>query len=105
MEKTESQLAISCHQVKLQVPGLGYIKLSCRLKGSCGNPQTIQAAAKTKGCSPQIDSKTLLLKTPSTKLIEHGEIQLVTTKILYLYVLVCLVQKSTLNTTFSILLG
>lgn len=51
-----SQLSISCHQSKLSVPGLGDIQLSHWPKGSHGNPQTIQAVAKTIGCAPHTDS-------------------------------------------------
>ena len=39
------------------------------------NPK--QAIDKAIGCSPQIDGKVLLLKTPPAQLIEHGEVKLV----------------------------
>lgn len=42
-----------------------------------GNLQITQAIAKTIGCFPQSNSKTLLLKTVSTYLTEHGEVNLV----------------------------
>ena len=46
-------------------------------KGTHGNLQITQAIAKTIGCFPQSDGKTLLLKTVSTYLTGHGEVKLV----------------------------
>lgn len=37
MGDTESQLHISCHQMKLPILGLGYTYLSCWTKQSPGN--------------------------------------------------------------------
>lgn len=50
-------------------------------KGVHRNPQTTQAVGKTLGCSPQTDSKSPLLKTTPTQLIEHGELGLASTLI------------------------
>ena len=74
-ERDGVQLAISCHQMKLPVPGLGYIQLNFWWKGSHGNPQA-QAVAKRLNCSPPTDSKVRMLKTPCTP---HGEGKLVPT--------------------------
>ena len=79
MVETESQLTISCHQMKLPVLTLGYIQLSCWSKGSLGNPQTTWAIDKAIGCSLQTDSKTPSLKTTPKQLTEHGEVELVPT--------------------------
>ena len=38
--------------------GLGHVQLSCWPKGFHGNPQTNQAATKTKACSLQTDNGT-----------------------------------------------
>lgn len=62
----ESKLAISCYQMKLQDPELGYIKLSFWSKGSHGKPQTTQTVAKTMEFSSQTNSKATLLKTAIT---------------------------------------
>ena len=55
MRDTESQLAISCHQMKLPVPGLVYIQLTLWPKGSYRNPQTAHAVAKTMSYPPQTE--------------------------------------------------
>ena len=71
MNKVKPQLAISRQQMILPVLGLSFIELSSRPKRSHGNTQTTQAFAKTIGCSPQTDSKSLLRKTTPTQLIQH----------------------------------
>lgn len=67
------------HQMRLLRLGLGFIYLSCWLKGSHGKPQTTQSVGKTIGCSPQTDSKAPLLKTTAIQSIQHGEVYLVPT--------------------------
>ena len=52
---------------------------------SKGNPQTSQAVAQTKGCSPEMDGKTLVLKITPIQFIEYGEVKLVPTCRLYHY--------------------
>lgn len=47
---TDSQLTISCHKMKLLVPGLNYINENCLPKWSHGNPQTTHDVANTTGC-------------------------------------------------------
>jgi len=94
MTDMESQLSISCYQVRLQVVEMGCTQLSC---WSQGNSQTTQTVAKTKGCSLQ--TKAPLSRTTPTQLIEHEEVKLVPTWSLYPYILVSLVQKSTLQST------
>lgn len=74
MWETDHQFTIICHQIKFQVPGLGYIGLNCFSKGSHGNPEKTQAVVKAVGCSPQNDSKTFMLKATSTQLTEHLEV-------------------------------
>ena len=78
MGKTESQLVISCHQMKFPVPGLNYTKWGCWPKEPHRNPQTTQAVAKAIGRSLQTDCKASLMAAP-TQLIEHGEVELVPT--------------------------
>ena len=53
-EKTESQVAISYHEMKLL---LHLIEFFFGQRGPMGNLQTTQAVAKTIGYSPQTDSK------------------------------------------------
>lgn len=62
---------------KPPVPGMGYIQLSFQPKGSHENSQTSQAIVKAVSCSPQTDSKGLLLKTMC--LTENGGVELVST--------------------------
>lgn len=45
-------------------------------KGLC-DPQTIQTIVITLGCLPELDSKTLLLKTSYTLVTGLGEVKLV----------------------------
>ena len=58
-------------------PGNGLHLIELLAKGTHGNLQITQAIAKTIGCFPQSDGKTLLLKTVSTYLTEHGDVKLV----------------------------
>jgi hypothetical protein len=58
----ESQMIISCHKTRLPVAGMGCIQLNCRPCKSHGNLQT-QDEAKAKGCSPQTNKRTPLLRT------------------------------------------
>ena len=51
------------------------------------------------GCSPQTDRKTPLLKMLLTQIVEHNEVELLTTQSLHTCVLVTLVQESTLPAT------
>lgn len=87
MKETESQLAISCHQMGLPVPELGSIQLAVHQGKSYGNPSTAQTTIKTMDCCLKTDSQTPLLRTTST---EHGEDELVPTQSLHPYVLVSL---------------
>jgi hypothetical protein len=50
-------------------------------------------------CSPQTDSKALLLKSTPTQVTDHGEVELVPTLNLHSYILVSLVQEGILQTT------
>lgn len=75
---TDSQLAISCRQMKFPV-GTGSHPILLLPKESHGNPPTTQAAANIIGCSPDADSSTPLLKKTLTQLIEHGRVELVPT--------------------------
>ena len=68
-------------------------------KGVLWKLQTVQAVVKTIDCSPQTVSKALLLKTTPIQLIEHGEVKLVPSYSLHLYILVCLVQEGILYAT------
>lgn len=61
---------------------------------------TTQAISKSVDGSPKTDSKALLMKTKPTQLMEHGEVELVSTKDLYHYGLIfmvlevlCMLQK------------
>lgn len=78
---TEFQLAICCYQMKLPV------KNWVTSDWVCKNPQAIQVFVKTIGCSPQTDTKCLLVKKIPTKLIEYGETNLVPTQNLNPYML------------------
>lgn len=60
------------------------------------NPQTTQATANAIGCSLQTDGKVLQQKT---MLMEHGEVEVVPTKNLYLYLLLFMILESTLNSS------
>lgn len=63
--------------------------------------QTTQAVAQTIDCSPETDSKALLLKTAPTPLIENEDVWLVPTENLHPYALVSLVREGTLQATKS----
>lgn len=52
MEKTESQMDIACHQMKLSIPGYGYIELKCLPILEYWNPETIKDVSKTINYSP-----------------------------------------------------
>ena len=54
---------------------------------------------KTNGYSLQTDSSALFLRTPSIQLIKHGEVKLVPTWILHLYILVSSLREGTLQAT------
>ena len=58
---------------------------------------TTQTGARTKNHSLKTDNGTPLLKTPSTQLTEHREVELVPALSLYYYCLVSLVCKGTLH--------
>lgn len=75
----EPQVDISCHQMKLSVPELGYMQLNSWPKGSFWNHQITQAVAKAMGYSVLTDGKAPLLKTTLIQLIVHGELKLVPT--------------------------
>ena len=49
--------------------------------GHPGDPQTNQTISKAISCSPQTVGKALLLKTTPIQLIEHREVELVSTYI------------------------
>lgn len=74
----ESQVAISCHQMQLPVPGLGYNQLNC-LKYSYRNLQTTWAVAKTVSCCPQTETAAPVLETIPIQLIALGDVQLMST--------------------------
>jgi hypothetical protein len=54
---------------------------------------------KTIGCSPETDGRVSFLKTTSTQLIEHGEVELVATQNIHPHILVSMTQKSSLQDT------
>lgn len=81
----ESNWPSLVNKTKLPEPGMGYSQLSFWQKGTLGNPQT-QAVTKTINCSPQTDSKVLMLKTTS-QLGDRGEGKLVPTSSLHLCIL------------------
>jgi hypothetical protein len=70
--ETESQLAISDHQMKFPILGLDYISLSFWPKEPYSNPPPNSPGhcQDSLGCSPQTDSKSPLLKTTTTQLME-----------------------------------
>lgn len=60
-------------------------------RGCSGCTPQIQTIAITIVCPPELDSKTILLKTPSTIVRARGEIELVLTRTFSLYYLAILV--------------
>lgn len=62
-EDTVLQLDSLYHQVKPQVPAIGYILWNCWSKGFHQALQTLQVISKAIGCSLQPDAKILLLQT------------------------------------------
>lgn len=56
----------------------GYFQFICWPKESHRSEQTTQVVAKTMDCSSKTDNKTAFLKITPTKLIELGEVELVT---------------------------
>ena len=46
-------------------------------------PRTLQADARTEGCSPQTDGKAPLLKTTLTQLTKCGEVELVSCQLFF----------------------
>ena len=99
MEDKESEPAIFCSQARLLMVGIGYIWLSCWVRGSPGYRQTTQTDSRTEDFSLKTDSRAPLLRTTSTQLTECSKIKLVPTWNLHLYVLVSLVWESTLWAT------
>jgi hypothetical protein len=88
MGEAEPQMAISYHQIKLPVSGMSYImQLSCWPRWSHKNSQTTQAVIKAINCTLQTDHKAPLLKTTPMQLIKHGDIVLLSTQSLHLYLL------------------
>jgi hypothetical protein len=79
MGKTELQIDITHHQMKLPILGIIYMESNCWPKGSHGNPQIIPAIVKAIGGSPQTDDKPPLLKTTAIGFTEHGGIEMVPT--------------------------
>jgi hypothetical protein len=70
-----AKLIISCHQMKLLVPQMSVILLSCWPNGFPDNSQTTQPAVKTIGLSLQTDNKAPLLKTTPTQFTEDREVE------------------------------
>lgn len=58
------------------MPGTGHLFLSCWPVESHGLSRTLQAIAVAPGCPPELDGKTLLLKTLHTGVTGHEEIRL-----------------------------
>lgn len=79
------QLNTFCSQVKRLVPGMGYTHLSHYPQSPAGIPQTSQITAKAIGCSPQSDTKILLLRMTFIYLTEPREVDLVPTSRLHHY--------------------
>lgn len=75
----DPKLDISHRQRKHAVMGMGYILLSPWQRSPHGSLQTTWAFAKSADCSPQADSKTLLLKRTHTQFIKGGKVKLVPT--------------------------
>lgn len=72
--KTNTQLDIFYHRMKLPVLGMTCIQTRRWLKDPNGNPQTAQVIDKTLSDSPQTDDKVLLLKITPMQLIKHKEV-------------------------------
>jgi hypothetical protein len=53
MEETKLQLNISCYQMELPVPGMGYISSNYWSREPHESPQQTPAVATAIGCSPQ----------------------------------------------------
>lgn len=78
MRQIESLIDNICHPMKLSVPRMGFIQLNCWLKSAMVTPNK-PGWSESIGCSPQIDNKTLLMKTTPMQLLEYGEVKLVPT--------------------------
>lgn len=78
-------MAISCHQNRVPVLGLGCIQF-----------QTSQVDAKTMACSLQTDSGAPLLRTTLPQSLKHAEVEQVPNWSLYTYILDSLVWEGTL---------
>lgn len=92
----ESQFTISCSQARLLVIELGCIQLRM---ASHRKSKTVYPEAKTKSCSLKTNTGTPLLRTMSTKLVEHGNVKKMLTWSLHHYFLVSLVQEGILLAT------
>lgn len=64
-----------------------------------GNPQTTQAIVKAPGCSPQTESKVLLLRTTPIQLTKHREVRLQPTERLHPYRLLFWHRRVSLHAT------
>lgn len=95
MRKTEPQVDIACHQVKLPIPGLHYIQSKCWPREFHENLLRSQAVDKGTDCASQTDSDALLLNTTPTQHIEHGEVELVFIWSLLPHILMSFVQGVT----------
>lgn len=95
--KEDPQLYVSCYQLKLSVPGTGYIQVKVLAKGSHRKPIKMKAIAKTIGGSPQIDGNVLTLKTAYTQGIEHKGVDTLLSYILFSYVFVFMISDDTLQ--------
>lgn len=80
MREMMPQLDILCHQMKLLMPGMGYILLSHWSERYHGMPQTTQTMAKAIGYTLQCDSKALLLDKTLICVIQDGDVELVPTR-------------------------
>lgn len=94
MQPPKSQLDILCHQVK-NFNNQEYLHLlDLVAKGTRENPKIFQAIATAIVCSPETESKTLLLNTMLSYLIENGEVEMVLNQKLQPYWLAFMVLNS-----------
>lgn len=76
--ETETKLAISCKKKKRNFQDWLWLHLIELLaKGALSEFPLMQAVSETIYCSLKSDSKTALLKTSATQLIEHVEVKLI----------------------------
>lgn len=94
MQPPKSQLDSLCHQVK-NFKNQEYLHLlDLVAKGTHGNPKISQAIATAIVCSPETESKTLLVNKTLSYFIENGEVEMVLHQKLQPYWLVFMLLNS-----------